>query len=181
MDDENAHQYQSYQDCRIKSMADFYLNNWRSLESNNEIFALGSKEIMHLTCFKWRRWSFDSNPDINVHFSNKFSGAVPVYYDLKRIQLGTWFESFRELDLTKVKCGLVILICQPSGYRFIWKVSGFRQKMRYCWFNDNPYSLFNDRPMSLLQVETKEQLWASITVTCGGKRMVWNAEAMTLF
>jgi aspartate/methionine/tyrosine aminotransferase len=100
------------------------------MNPNTEILPLmGSKEgIMHISLafFKWR-WSFDSNPGIQ-HTCQNLVGAVPVYYDLKEYGLGTWFWSFRKLDLTKVKImwiGYPHMPTEQGKLGLVWKVSGF--------------------------------------------------------
>jgi LL-diaminopimelate aminotransferase len=87
MEDENAHQYQSYQGLPElrQSMADFYLNNYDvALNPNTEILPLmGSKEgIMHISLAFLNEGDevLIPNPGYPTYTSvTNLVGAVPVY------------------------------------------------------------------------------------------------------
>ncbi|HSN48367.1 MAG TPA: aminotransferase class I/II-fold pyridoxal phosphate-dependent enzyme, partial [Flavobacterium sp.] len=90
MQEENAHQYQSYQGLPElrKGMADFYQNNYGvELNFNTEILPLmGSKEgIMHISLAFLNEGDhvLIPNPGYPTYSSvTNLVGAVPVYYDL---------------------------------------------------------------------------------------------------
>jgi LL-diaminopimelate aminotransferase len=167
MQDENAHQYQSYQGLPElrKSMADFYKTNYDVvLNPNTEILPLmGSKEgIMHISLafLNLGDQVLIPNPGYPTYTSvTNLVGAVPVYYDLK--EENNWepdFESLEKLDLTKVKIMWIGYPHMPTGARgsiaLFEKLVAFAKKHQILLINDNPYSfVLNDNPMSLLQVE----------------------------
>lgn len=167
MQEENAHQYQSYQGLPElrKSMADFYQNNFHVvLNPNTEILPLmGSKEgIMHISLAFLNEGDqvLIPNPGYPTYTSvTNLVGAVPVYYDLK--ESNDWepdFESLEKLDLSKVKIMWVGYPHMPTGARgslqLFEKLVAFAKKHQILLVNDNPYSfVLNDNPMSLLQVE----------------------------
>jgi aspartate/methionine/tyrosine aminotransferase len=172
MEDENAHQYQSYQGLPElrKSMADFYLNNYEvALNPNTEILPLmGSKEgIMHISLAFLNEGDevLIPNPGYPTYTSvTNLVGAVPVYYDLKE---GTsWepdFEALEKLDLSKVKIMWIGYPHMPTGARgslgLFEKLVAFAKKHQILLINDNPYSfVLNDNPMSLLQVEGAKEV-----------------------
>ncbi|PKH67232.1 aminotransferase [Flavobacterium sp. ALD4] len=166
LEDENAHQYQSYQGLPElrKSMADFYLNNYEvALNPNTEILPLmGSKEgIMHISLAFLNEGDevLIPNPGYPTYTSvTNLVGAVPVYYDLKEDT--NWepdFEALEKLDLTKVKIMWIGYPHMPTGARgslgLFEKLVAFAKKHQILLINDNPYSfVLNDNPMSLLQV-----------------------------
>ncbi|MFT5713824.1 MAG: LL-diaminopimelate aminotransferase [Flavobacterium sp.] len=167
MQDETAHQYQSYQGLPElrKSMADFYDNNYNvALNPNTEILPLmGSKEgIMHISLAFLNHGDqvLIPNPGYPTYTSvTNLVGAVPVYYDLK--EETNWepdFEVLEKLDLTKVKIMWIGYPHMPTGARgsiaLFEKLVAFAKKHQILLINDNPYSfVLNDNPMSLLQVE----------------------------
>jgi aspartate/methionine/tyrosine aminotransferase len=167
MEDENAHQYQSYQGLPElrKSMADFYLDNYKvTLNPNIEILPLmGSKEgIMHISLAFLNEGDevLIPNPGYPTYTSvTNLVGAVPVYYDLK--ENTNWepdFEALEKLDLSKVKIMWVGYPHMPTGARgsiaLFEKLVAFAKKHQILLINDNPYSfVLNNNPMSLLQVE----------------------------
>mgnify|MGYP003647727183 CR=1 FL=1 len=166
LEDENAHQYQSYQGLPElrKSMADFYLNNYEvALNPNTEILPLmGSKEgIMHISLAFLNEGDevLIPNPGYPTYTSvTNLVGAVPVYYDLK--ESTDWepdFEALDKMDLTKVKIMWIGYPHMPTGARgslgLFEKLVAFAKKHQILLINDNPYSfVLNDNPMSLLQV-----------------------------
>ena len=167
MQEENAHQYQSYQGLpELRSgMADFYKNNYGvALNPNTEILPLmGSKEgIMHISLAFLNEGDqvLIPNPGYPTYSSvTNLVGAVPVYYDLKEVN--NWepdFEALEKLDLSKVKIMWLGYPHMPTGARgsleLFEKLVAFAKKHNILLINDNPYSfVLNDKPMSLLQVE----------------------------
>ena len=167
MQEENAHQYQSYQGLPElrKSMADFYQNNFNvMLNPNSEILPLmGSKEgIMHISLAFLNEGDhvLIPNPGYPTYTSvTNLVGAVPIYYDLK--ENNNWepdFEELEKLDLSKVKLMWIGYPHMPTGARgslqLFEKLVAFAKKHKILLINDNPYSfVLNDNPMSLLQVE----------------------------
>jgi LL-diaminopimelate aminotransferase len=167
MQDENAHQYQSYQGLPElrKGMADFYQNNYGvALNPVNEILPLmGSKEgIMHISLAFLNEGDhvLIPNPGYPTYTSvTNLVGAVPVYYDLK--EDNNWepdFEALEKSDLSKVKIMWLGYPHMPTGARgsleLFEKLVAFAKKHKILLINDNPYSfVLNDKPMSLLQVE----------------------------
>jgi LL-diaminopimelate aminotransferase len=167
MQEENAHQYQSYQGLpELRSgMADFYTTNYGvTLNSNTEILPLmGSKEgIMHISLAFLNEGDqvLIPNPGYPTYSSvTNLVGAVPVYYDLK--EANNWepdFEALEKLDLSKVKIMWLGYPHMPTGARgsleLFEKLVAFAKKHNILLINDNPYSfVLNDKPMSLLQVE----------------------------
>jgi len=167
MQEENAHQYQSYQGLpELRSgMADFYTTNYGvTLNSNTEILPLmGSKEgIMHISLAFLNEGDqvLIPNPGYPTYSSvTNLVGAVPVYYDLK--EANNWepdFEALEKLDLSKVKIMWLGYPHMPTGARgsleLFEKLVVFAKTHNILLINDNPYSfVLNDNPMSLLQVE----------------------------
>jgi LL-diaminopimelate aminotransferase len=172
MQDENAHQYQSYQGLPElrKSMVDFYNNNYNvDLNPNTEVLPLmGSKEgIMHISLAFLNEGDhvLIPNPGYPTYTSvTNLVGAVPVYYDLK--ESNNWepdFEALEKLDLTKVKIMWMGYPHMPTGARgsiaLFEKLVAFAKKHQILLINDNPYSfVLNDNPMSLLQVEGAKEV-----------------------
>ena len=172
LEDENAHQYQSYQGLPElrKSMADFYLNNYEvALNPNTEILPLmGSKEgIMHISLAFLNEGDevLIPNPGYPTYTSvTNLVGAVPVYYDLK--ESTDWepdFEALEKLDLTKVKIMWIGYPHMPTGARgsldLFEKLVAFAKKHQILLINDNPYSfVLNDNPISLLQVNGAKEV-----------------------
>ncbi|MBX9807573.1 MAG: aminotransferase class I/II-fold pyridoxal phosphate-dependent enzyme, partial [Flavobacteriaceae bacterium] len=166
MQEENAHQYQSYQGLPElrKGMANFYENNYGvALNFNTEILPLmGSKEgIMHISLAFLNEGDhvLIPNPGYPTYSSvTNLVGAVPVYYDLK--EANNWepdFGTLEKLDLSKVKLMWLGYPHMPTGARgsleLFEKLVAFAKKHNILLINDNPYSfVLNDKPMSLLQV-----------------------------
>lgn len=167
MQDENAHQYQSYQGLPElrSSMADFYKGNFGiDLNPTTEILPLmGSKEgIMHISLAFLNEGDevLIPNPGYPTYTSvTNLVGAVPVYYDLK--EANNWepdFEGLEKLDLSKVKIMWIGYPHMPTGARgsigLFEKLVVFAKKHNILLVNDNPYSfVLNDNPISLLQVD----------------------------
>ncbi|MBB1194514.1 aminotransferase [Flavobacterium sp. SOK18b] len=167
MQDENAHQYQSYQGLPElrEGMAAFYAKNYGvTLNPVTEILPLmGSKEgIMHISLAFLNEGDhvLIPNPGYPTYTSvTNLVGAVPVYYDLK--EGNQWepdFEALEQMDLTKVKIMWIGYPHMPTGARgsleLFEKLVAFAAKHQILLVNDNPYSfVLNDNPMSLLQVK----------------------------
>ena len=172
MQEENAHQYQSYQGLPElrNAMADFYATNFEvALNSNTEILPLmGSKEgIMHISLAFLNEGDhvLIPNPGYPTYTSvTNLVGAVPVYYDLK--ENNNWepnFEALERLDLSKVKIMWVGYPHMPTGARgsiqLFEKLVAFAKKHNILLVNDNPYSfVLNDNPISLLQAEGAKEV-----------------------
>jgi LL-diaminopimelate aminotransferase len=166
MQDDNAHQYQSYQGLPElrQGMADFYENNYGiTLNSVTEILPLmGSKEgIMHISMAFLNEGDevLIPNPGYPTYSSvTNLVGAVPVYYDLT--ESSSWepdLEALEKLDLSKVKLMWIGYPHMPTGARgsldLFEKLVAFAKKYQILLVNDNPYSfVLNDNPISLLQV-----------------------------
>ena len=172
MQEENAHQYQSYQGVPElrQSMADFYQTNFGvAMNPTTEILPLmGSKErIMHISLAFLNKGDkvLIPNPGYPTYTSvTNLVGAVPVYYDLK--ESTNWepdFEALEQLDLSKVKIMWVGYPHMPTGARgslaLFEKLVAFAKKNSILLVNDNPYSfVLNDKPMSLLQVKGAKEV-----------------------
>ncbi len=172
MQEENAHQYQSYQGLPElrKGMAEFYQNNYGvALNQNTEILPLmGSKEgIMHISLAFLNEGDqvLIPNPGYPTYSSvTNLVGAIPVYYDLK--ENNNWepdFVALEKLDLSKVKIMWIGYPHMPTGARgsleLFGKLVAFAKKHNILLINDNPYSfVLNDNPMSLLQVEGAKEV-----------------------
>lgn len=167
MQDENAHQYQSYQGLPElrQGMANFYASNYQVIVNPaTEILPLmGSKEgIMHISLAFLNEGDhvLIPNPGYPTYTSvTNLVGAVPIFYDLKEDK--NWepdFDALEELDLSKVKIMWIGYPHMPTGargsLRLFEKLVAFAKKHQILLVNDNPYSfVLNDNPMSLLQVE----------------------------
>ncbi|CAM3924226.1 pyridoxal phosphate-dependent aminotransferase [Flavobacterium weaverense] len=172
MQDNNAHQYQSYQGLPElrEGMASFYKNNYDVVVNPvNEILPLmGSKEgIMHISLAFLNEGDhvLIPNPGYPTYTSvTNLVGAVPVFYDLK--ENTNWepdFEALEKLDLSKVKIMWIGYPHMPTGARgsleLFSKLVAFAKKHKILLINDNPYSfVLNDKPMSLLQVEGAKEV-----------------------
>ncbi len=126
MQDENAHQYQSYQGLPElrQAMADFYERNYQvSLNSTTEILPLmGSKEgIMHISLAFLNEGDgvLIPNPGYPTYTSvTNLVGAVPLYYDLK--ESTNWEPDFEALekmeqDKSKIDFDVCLLGCGAYG------------------------------------------------------------------
>ena len=172
MQDNNAHQYQSYQGLPElrEGMASFYKNNYDVVVNPvNEILPLmGSKEgIMHISLAFLNEGDhvLIPNPGYPTYTSvTNLVGAVPVFYDLK--ENTNWepdFEALEKLDLSKVKIMWIGYPHMPTGARgsleLFSKLVAFAKEHQILLINDNPYSfVLNDKPMSLLQVEGAKEV-----------------------
>lgn len=172
LQDDNAHQYQSYQGLPElrQGMADFYENNYGvTLNSVTEILPLmGSKEgIMHISMAFLNEGDevLIPNPGYPTYSSvTNLVGAVPVYYDLT--ESTSWepdLDALEKLDLSKVKLMWIGYPHMPTGARgslnLFEKLVAFAKKHQIVLVNDNPYSfVLNDNPISLLQVQGAKEV-----------------------
>jgi LL-diaminopimelate aminotransferase len=167
MQDENAHQYQSYQGLPElrKAIADFYLRYYSvDLDPTSQVLPLmGSKEgIMHISMAFLNEGDYVliPNPGYPTYTSvTNLVGAIPVYYDL--LASNNWepdLEAIEKLDLSKVKIMWLGYPHMPTGAQgsidLFEKLVSFAKKHNILLINDNPYSfVLNDNPISLLQVD----------------------------
>ena len=172
MQDENAHQYQSYQGLPElrKGFSDFYANHFGvALNFNTEILPLmGSKEgIMHISLAFLNEGDavLIPNPGYPTYNSvTKLVGAEPIYYDLK--ESNNWepdFEVLEKMDLSKVKIMWVSYPHMPTGatgsVELFEKLVAFAKKHSILLVNDNPYSfVLNEKPISILQAEEAKEV-----------------------
>ena len=167
MDDEKAHEYQSYQGLPElrKGIADFYKTQFDvSLDSNSEILPLmGSKEgIMHISLAFLNEGDevLIPNPGYPTYASvTNLVGAKSVFYDL--LEENNWqpnLELLEKQDLSKVKLMWINYPNMPTGangnLELFQKLVAFAKKHQIVLVNDNPYSfVLNENPMSIFQVE----------------------------
>ena len=159
MQEENAHQYQSYQGLPElrKGISDFYKNNFQvALDFNTETLPLmGSKEgIMHISLAFLNEGDavLIPNPGYPTYTSvTNLVGATPIFYDL--VESNNWepdFEKLEQQDLSKVKIMWVSYPHMPTGatgsLELFEKLVGFAKKHSILLVNDNPYSfVLNDK------------------------------------
>ncbi|MCB0446500.1 MAG: aminotransferase class I/II-fold pyridoxal phosphate-dependent enzyme [Gelidibacter sp.] len=164
-DDENAHQYQSYQGLPElrESMANFYKKKYGvSLSYQTEVLPLmGSKEgIMHISMAFLNEGDevLIPNPGYPTYASvAKLLGAKPRYYDL--LQKNNYEPDLFELektDLSKVKLMWVNYPHMPTGAtasnKLFEDIIKFAKRNDILVVNDNPYSfVLNEFPRSILK------------------------------
>lgn len=167
MNDEAAHQYQSYQGLPElrHGIGHFYKTHFGvTVDPSSEILPLmGSKEgIMHISLAFLNEGDevLIPNPGYPTYTSvTNLVGAKPLYFDLK--EENHWepdFDAIEKHDLSKVKVMWVNYPNMPTGAAgslFLFeKLVAFAKKHHILIINDNPYSfVLNDNPMSILQVE----------------------------
>jgi LL-diaminopimelate aminotransferase len=167
MNDEVAHQYQSYQGLPElrNGISNFYKEHFSVIaDSNSEILPLmGSKEgIMHISLAFLNEGDevLIPNPGYPTYTSvTNLVGAKPVYFDLKAGH--NWepdFDLLEKQDLSKVKVMWVNYPNMPTGVsgslNLFEKLITFAKKHNILIINDNPYSfVLNDNPISILQVD----------------------------
>ena len=167
MDDDKAHEYQSYQGLpeMRQGMANFYKERFGvMLDWNLEILPLmGSKEgIMHISMAFLNEGDevLIPNPGYPTYESvTNLVQAKAVWYDLKAEN--NWepdFESLEQQDLSKVKLMWVNYPNMPTGANgnkaLLEKLVAFAKKHQILLINDNPYSfVLNDSPISILEIE----------------------------
>ncbi len=190
--EENAHQYQSYQGLPElrKGFADFYAKYFGvSVDCNAEILPLmGSKEgIMHISMAFLNEGDrvLIPNPGYPTYNSvTQLVGAEPVFYDLK--EDADWepdFEALERLDLSRVKLMWVSYPHMPTGVSgslvLFKKLVDFARKHQILLVNDNPYSfVLNDHPISILQVDGAKDVALELnslskTFNMAGWRVGW--------
>ncbi|NNJ88971.1 MAG: aminotransferase class I/II-fold pyridoxal phosphate-dependent enzyme [Eudoraea sp.] len=166
LDDNGAHQYQSYQGLPElrQAIAGFYQDKFGvAADPQNEILPLmGSKEgIMHISM------AF-LNPGDEVLIPNpgyptyqavtKLVGAAPRSYDLSEEK--NWFPDLEELakeDLSKVKLMWVSYPHMPTGAMAsltkLKQLIAFAKEHSILLVNDNPYSfVLGTNPTSILEI-----------------------------
>lgn len=172
MEDEAAHQYQSYQGLPLlrQGIASFYKDNFNvSVDPNTEILPLmGSKEgIMHISMAFLNEGDvvLIPNPGYPTYTSvTNLVEAIPMYYDL--VAEKNWepdFEALEKQDLSKVKIMWVGYPHMPTGANgnicLFEKLVAFAKRHQILLVNDNPYSfVLNDHPISLLKVEGAKEV-----------------------
>lgn len=172
MDDEKAHEYQSYQGLPElrKGIADFYNAQFGvSLDTNSEILPLmGSKEgIMHISLAFLNEGDevLIPNPGYPTYASvTNLVGAKPIFYDLK--EKNNWepnLELLEKQDLSKVKLMWINYPHMPTGssgsLSMFKKLISFAKRHQIVLVNDNPYSfVLNDNPISIFQVEDAKDI-----------------------
>jgi len=166
VNDDGAHQYQSYQglpELRT-AMADFYNTHYNvQLDANTEVLPLmGSKEgILHISMAFLNEGDevLIPNPGYPTYTSvTNLVGGIPKYYDL--LEENEWFPRLDELekeDLSHVKIMWIGYPHMPTGAtadkRKLQALVSFAQKHNILLVNDNPYSfVLNKEPLSLLSV-----------------------------
>ncbi|MCJ7467652.1 MAG: aminotransferase class I/II-fold pyridoxal phosphate-dependent enzyme [Maribacter sp.] len=167
MNDEGAHQYQSYQGLPElrEAIADFYSSKFGvRVNPVNEILPLmGSKEgIMHISMAFLNPGDevLIPNPGYPTYTSvTKLVGGVPRQYML--IPEDSWFpdlEALQKEDLSKVRLMWVSYPHMPTGATAtrnqLQKLVDFAKKNNILLVNDNPYSfVLGKNPMSILEIE----------------------------
>ena len=167
MNDEKAHQYQSYQGIPELRTAikDFYHNYYKvNIDANNEVLPLmGSKEgIMHISMAFLNPGDkvLIPNPGYPTYTSvTKLVGAVPVFYELT--SENDWlpnFEQLQQLDLSEIKLMWLNYPHMPTGSTVanetFKKLVAFAKTHGILLVNDNPYSfILNDNPQSILRIQ----------------------------
>ena len=172
MNDQGAHQYQSYQGLPAlrSAIAAFYQDKFGVLaDPEHEILPLmGSKEgIMHISM------AF-LNPGDEVLIPNpgyptyqavtKLIGAVPRSYDL--VEENNWFPDLEKLsseDLSGVKLMWVSYPHMPTGamasFEKLRDLVTFAKKHSILLVNDNPYSfVLGNHPTSILEIEGAKEV-----------------------
>ncbi len=172
MNDEKAHQYQSYQGLPElrQAIAGFYLKHLSVvLDPLTEVLPLmGSKEgIMHISMAYLNEGdeALIPDPGYPTYTSvTRLVGARPRYYDL--VEEDHWLpdlEALAQQDLSKVKIMWVNYPHMPTGAKaalsFFEALVAFAKKHEILLVNDNPYSfVLNQQPHSLLEVEGAKEV-----------------------
>lgn len=172
INDDKAHQYQSYQGLPElrDAMAAFYREQFEvSLSPKTEILPLmGSKEgIMHISMAFLNEGDevLIPNPGYPTYSSvTKLLGATPVYYDLK--EETNWHPDLVTLeatDLSKVKIMWVNYPHMPTGAtatnKLFEDIIAFAKRNNILVVNDNPYSfVLNEFPRSILKYRDAKEV-----------------------
>ena len=172
MNDDKAHEYQSYQGLPElrQGMTNFYKTQFGvTLDWNLEILPLmGSKEgIMHISMAFLNEGDevLIPNPGYPTYESvTNLVQAKAVFYDLKAEN--NWepdFEALEQRDLSKVKLMWVNYPNMPTGSNatkdLLERLVAFAEKHEILLINDNPYSfVLNDNPISILEIEGAKEV-----------------------
>ncbi|MEL4307959.1 pyridoxal phosphate-dependent aminotransferase [Joostella sp. CR20] len=172
LQDEKAHQYQSYQglpELRTAA-ANFYQTHFNvEIDSVTEVLPLmGSKEgIMHISMAFLNEGDevLIPNPGYPTYTSvTKLVGATPVYYDLT--EDGNWLpniEALEATDLSKVKLMWLSYPHMPTGASaskaVFENLIAFAMRHDILLVNDNPYSfVLNNNQLSILEIEGAKEV-----------------------
>ncbi len=170
VNDDDAHQYQSYiglQNLR-ESLAHFYQKHFNvTLNPENQVLPLmGSKEgIMHISMAFLNQGDavLIPNPGYPTYESvTKLVEANPMYYNL--LETNGWFpdlDVLEQQDLSKVKIMWVNYPNMPTGKQAteaqLQQLVDFALRHQILVVNDNPYSfILNDNKLSILSVKGSE-------------------------
>lgn len=172
VNDEGAHQYQSYQGLPElrQTIANFYSEKFGvSLDPGSEILPLmGSKEgIMHIGMAFLNEGDevLIPNPGYPTYTSvTKLIGGVPVSYDL--FAENNWFpdvEELQKLNLSRVKLMWVSYPHMPTGATAteeqLRELVNFAKRNDILLVNDNPYSfVLANNPQSLLGIKGAKEV-----------------------
>ncbi|AWX45258.1 Putative aminotransferase AatC [Flagellimonas maritima] len=167
LEDNKAHQYQSYQGLPElrEAMANFYASRFKvHVDANTELLPLmGSKEgIMHISLAFLNVGDavLIPNPGYPTYSSvTNLIGAKPIMYDLTAEN--GWLPNIKALektDLSKVKLMWISYPNMPTGAKIdrakMEELVAFAEAKDLLIVNDNPYSfVLNDNPTSILQIE----------------------------
>lgn len=170
MNDDNAHQYQSYVGLPKlrEALAKFYETHFNvRLNPENQVLPLmGSKEgIMHISMAFLNKGDavLIPNPGYPTYESiTKLVEAKPVYYNLTEAK--GWFpdlEALEQQDLSKVKLMWINYPNMPTGQQAtvaqLEQLVQFALKHNILLVNDNPYSfILNDNKQSILSIKGAE-------------------------
>lgn len=172
LEDDKAHQYQSYKGLPElrNAMAGFYKEQYYvSLNPDTEILPLmGSKEgIMHISMAFLNPGDqvLIPNPGYPTYASvANLVGAKPVSYNLSEVN--NWLPDLEELaslDLSKVKLMWISYPHMPTGAKATKKayegIVAFAKKHKILVVNDNPYSfILNGYPISFLKTKGAKEI-----------------------
>ena len=170
MNDDNAHQYQSYVGLPKlrEALAKFYETHFNvRLNPENQVLPLmGSKEgIMHISMAFLNKGDavLIPNPGYPTYESvTKLVEAKPVYYNLTEAK--GWFpdlEALEQQDLSQVKLMWINYPNMPTGQQAtvaqLEQLVQFALKHNILLVNDNPYSfILNDNKQSILSIKGAE-------------------------
>ena len=167
LNDDKAHQYQSYKGLPElrKAITDFYKEQFYvRLNPETDVLPLmGSKEgIMHISMAFLNPGDevLIPNPGYPTYLSvTNLVGATPVFYNLS--EDNKWLPDLEELenqDLSKVKLMWISYPHMPTGAKATKKIFEdiivFAKKHNILVVNDNPYSfILNGYPLSFLNIK----------------------------
>ncbi|WP_299434527.1 aminotransferase class I/II-fold pyridoxal phosphate-dependent enzyme [uncultured Maribacter sp.] len=172
LNDNGAHQYQSYQGLPElrEAIVAFYKNKFEvTVNPTNEVLPLmGSKEgIMHISMafLNPGDQALIPNPGYPTYTSvTKLVGAIPKQYNLTAEN--NWFpdlEELRKQDLSKVKIMWVSYPHMPTGATAskekLQELVNFAKDNSILLVNDNPYSfVLSKNPTSILALENAKDV-----------------------